>query len=295
MPLFPPPAPPGCVYTLRGIFQNREVFREAIAGSIGKGLLSSSAQNGEQVSSVFRVFSPLGHLYSGRQPERIWGGWVGGVQKTQENYWNGKNLKHLKKVCKERARGWWAKDKFKPCFVKPDGSSSVLHIETGQGLSRNELLGNVLWLVQENTTNGQRRAEINCYWLSDRLIGCRGLPVTASFVCLCVYSMCFSAGLLCLRGSMCICGVFFPCPFCFGLRQLLVVILPSHPPTQRAYSIGQMLCFWDCSLSALSDFTSTMWSPPVGTANLNRLCHKLKCMLQLNFSGSFRWWCPLKT
>lgn len=38
-------------------------------------------------------------------------------------------------------------------------------------------------------------------------------------------------------------GVFFFCAFSFGLRQLLVVVLPGHPPTQKAYSVGQTLLY----------------------------------------------------
>lgn len=101
--------------------------------------------------------------------------------------------------------------------------------------------------------NSQQRAKINCNWLSD----CLSWP----------FSVCFSAGLLCLRRSVCVSMFFFFfTAFCFGLRQLLVVVLPSHPPTQRAYSIGQM--FWDYSLSGLSDLTSTIWPPPVVSANV---------------------------
>lgn len=36
----------------------------------------------------------------------------------------------------------------------------------------------------------------------------------------------------------------------FGLRQLLVVVLPSRPPTQMAYSIGQIgLCLLRSALN----------------------------------------------
>ena len=76
----------------------------------------------------------------------------------------------------------------------------------------------VVGLLSAPAGNSQRGAEMNCDWLSDRLTGCRGLPVTVNSVCVCVcvcaracacVRACFSAGLLCLRGGMCICGFFF--------------------------------------------------------------------------------------
>ena len=120
----------------------------------------------------------------------------------------------------------------------------------------------VVGLLSAPAGNSQRGAEMNCDWLSDRLTGCRGLPVTVNSVCVCVCvcvrtCVCLRACMLFCRASVSAWGYvylwifFFLCAFCFGLRQLLVVILLSHPPTQKTYSMGQMLCWWDCSLSTL--------------------------------------------
>lgn len=87
------------------------------------------------------------------------------------------------------------------------------------------------------------RSKINHYWVRDYQFGAR------------VSARCFSAGLLCLRGSTSVGFFFFP-RSCFGRRQLSVVVLPSRPPTQRAYSTGQM--FWDCSLSGLCRCEATV-------------------------------------
>lgn len=47
-----------------------------------------------------------------------------------------------------------------------------------------------------------------------------------------------------------------PCEFGFGLRQLLVVVLSSLPPTQKTYCIGQILCWWNCPLSVMCSGSS---------------------------------------
>lgn len=115
--------------------------------------------------------------------------------------------------------------------------------------------------------NSQPRAEMNCDWLSDRLTGCRGLPVTARSVCL-YLCVCFSAGLLCLRGSMCICG---------GVFLLLCILFWTEAAVgsrlAQPASHTEGLQYWSDVMLVrllfvcLSHFTSTAWSPPVGSAN----------------------------
>lgn len=100
---------------------------------------------------------------------------------------------------------------------------------------------------KQTTLTWQERFAKIC--LSDRLTGYWEYSVTARTVCLfvCVCLHAFLQG-FCLCVGVCVSVFFFffsfPCVFGFGLRQLLVVILFSHPPTQRAtvlvrFSVGE--------------------------------------------------------
>lgn len=141
-----------------------------------------------------------------------------------------KKWKHCRQFVQKKASGGYEKDKSNPSnqIASYSGSISVR-------------LGLVLLHISHCRTT------INHYRVRDYQSSA------------CVSARYVSAGLLCLRGSTSV--FFFPPWSCFGLKQLSVVVLPSRPPTQRAYSTGQM--FWDCSLSGLSPFTSPAWLPSV--------------------------------
>lgn len=202
-------------------------------------------------SAIFLVhFPPYGTHYGGKRNRKDMGGREGSedqgrqkmiCQKARDE--KNKQLWHDRKDLQKLSKHLTHKRQIHiPGLLSHNGNSSVLHINTkvcGHVIGRISVCSKMERARRKFPVDGwELYAKMNRDCLSDRLTGYWEYSVTARTVCLCLcVSACFSAGLLSLCGSLCICVFFvfsFPCVFGFGLRQLLVVILFSHPPTQRA-------------------------------------------------------------
>lgn len=212
-------------------------------------------------SAIFLVhFPPYGTHYGGKRNRKDMGGREGSedqgrqkmiCQKARDE--KNKQLWHDRKDLQKLSKHLTHKRQIHiPGLLSHNGNSSVLHINTkvcGHVIGRISVCSKMERARRKFPVDGwELYAKMNRDCLSDRLTGYWEYSVTARTVCLCLcVSACFSAGLLSLCGSLCICVFFvfsFPCVFGFGLRQLLVVILFSHPPTQRAtvlvrFSVGE--------------------------------------------------------
>lgn len=213
-------------------------------------------------SAIFLVhFPPYGTHYGGKRNRKDMGGREGSedqgrqkmiCQKARDEK-KTKQLWHDRKDLQKLSKHLTHKRQIHiPGLLSHNGNSSVLHINTkvcGHVIGRISVCSKMERARRKFPVDGwELYAKMNRDCLSDRLTGYWEYSVTARTVCLCLcVSACFSAGLLSLCGSLCICVFFvfsFPCVFGFGLRQLLVVILFSHPPTQRAtvlvrFSVGE--------------------------------------------------------
>lgn len=240
-----------CLFSSSRLFLHTDVF------SKWQGCLSSSTHSFFKVCYIFSAFSPLWDTLWWKKKQEGYGGKgrVRGPRKAENDLpksqrW--KNFDMTGEICKNRVFKT-QKTNSHPGFLSHNNNSSVLHINTkvcGQVTGRISVCSKMERPRRKFPVDGwELYAKMNCDCLRDRLTGCWEYSVTARSVCLCLcVSACFSAGLLPLCRSLCICGsfffFFFSCVFGFGLRQLLVVILFSHPPTQRAtvlvrFSVGK--------------------------------------------------------
>lgn len=244
------------------LFSSSRLFLHADVFSKWQGRLSSSTHSFiKQVCYIFSAFSPLWDTLWWKKKQEGYGGKgrVRGPRKAEndlpksQRWKKTKQLWHDRKDLQKLSKHLTHKRQIHiPGLLSHNGNSSVLHINTkvcGHVIGRISVCSKMERARRKFPVDGwELYAKMNRDCLSDRLTGYWEYSVTARTVCLCLcVSACFSAGLLSLCGSLCICVFFvfsFPCVFGFGLRQLLVVILFSHPPTQRAtvlvrFSVGE--------------------------------------------------------
>lgn len=185
MLVFPPP-PPGCVSTPRGILLNRKVFKEASAGSFGQGHIFYSTHillNDEEVSSIFRAFSPMGqYIVESNRKDLRGKGWKHewgrkGFDKTVENL--------TREDMHWERKGWHEGATFEPGFAEPHDPLLRTYLVWRPGILKDFCL-DFLLCFEFCCTEQPALSEINRDWLSDRLTGCRGLPQPVLCVYICV-------------------------------------------------------------------------------------------------------------
>lgn len=115
--------------------QNRKLFREVIAGSVGQGLISSSMRSLFETvyeQAVFLEYFPPWYIVQWKATGRIWGGRVGGVSVRANDLpkWL-KTLNLTGMMCKEKNKQCdMQKTNSSPRFAEPHGNSSDLPIKT---------------------------------------------------------------------------------------------------------------------------------------------------------------------
>lgn len=175
-------------------------------------------------SAIFLVhFPPYGTHYGGKRNRKDMGGREGSedqgrqkmiCQKARDGKKN-KQLWHDRKDLQKLSKHLTHKRQIHiPGLLSHNGNSSVLHINTkvcGHVIGRISVCSKMERARRKFPVDGwELYAKMNRDCLSDRLTGYWEYSVTARTVCLCLcVSACFSAGLLSLCGSLCICVFLF--------------------------------------------------------------------------------------